>query len=353
MERFDVIQVGGGQVELLQGDLTDIPSPFAVDLLIVSAFPNNYVPTPNSLIGALYRKGLSVDTLARDKAEDLRESFSCWTSRTIARTHPGLRFSRILCFEPLARGDPPELVGDIFRALVPVLAQDPTIRSIAMPILAAGEQHWPTEVMLEPMVDAATHWLGAGLPLDVIRIVAYSTDDLAAAKAVFAEAKSQLTAGSATRGATEPGAAAPGEDEEIEFDVFLSYAHEDATAAELFEEELLRQRPGLRLFFDRKSLKTGSAWQPEIFESLDHCHRVVAMLSPSYLASRVCKEEFNIAWVRGREADEDVLFPLYLLTAALPTYMKYRQYADCRELDLVKLAGAAAELVALLPQPTG
>ena len=72
------------------------------------------------------------------------------------------------------------------------------------------------------------------------------------------------------------------------------------------------------------------------------------MLSPDYLASRVCKEKFNIAWIRSRETHQDIIFPVYLYTADLPTYMKYRNYIDCREGSRTKLTEASQHLVATL-----
>ena len=70
------------------------------------------------------------------------------------------------------------------------------------------------------------------------------------------------------------------------------------------------------------------------------------MLSPDYLNSKVCKEEFNIAWIRGRETDEDVVFPVYIYTApGLPTYMKYKNYFDCREGDKSKISQASQTLL--------
>src|SRR5687767_8909210 len=103
MKLLDSIEVRGGKgkcVELYQGDLTDLSSADAFDLLVVSAFPNDYTPTPSSLIGGLYQKGLSVETLSVIKDVDLRESFSCWLSREFG-PRSGLQFKRILCFEPL------------------------------------------------------------------------------------------------------------------------------------------------------------------------------------------------------------------------------------------------------------
>ena len=75
---------------------------------------------------------------------------------------------------------------------------------------------------------------------------------------------------------------------------------------------------GIRFFWgDRKTLDTGSSWQYEIFESLDDCRRMLVVFLPSYLASKVCKEEFNIAWARNRNETENVLFAVYLYSANL------------------------------------
>ena len=70
--------------------------------LIVSAFPDDYSPTPTSLIGKRHAVGVNVADLARDKAVDLREFSACWLSRFVHR--PDLHFSRILCFEPARKG---------------------------------------------------------------------------------------------------------------------------------------------------------------------------------------------------------------------------------------------------------
>ena len=92
----------------------------------------------------------------------------------------------------------------------------------------------------------------------------------------------------------------------------------------------------------------GAAWQQHIFDSLDQSRKVICALSPDYLASRVCKEEFNIALFRHREASDGVLLPLYLYTAELPTYMKLVQYEDVREGDRAKIAGSAERLLGQL-----
>src|SRR5262245_27184732 len=106
MQLIDTIAVryqGNEKVVMLfVGDLTALPKHEAVDILIVSALPDDYSPTETSLSGALHRAGVSVAKLAEDKEVDLRRFSSCWLSRPIQR--PKLHFQRILCFEPRYHG---------------------------------------------------------------------------------------------------------------------------------------------------------------------------------------------------------------------------------------------------------
>jgi hypothetical protein len=326
------------KIELYQGDLTELKPTEAIDILVVSAFPNDYVPTRTSLIGALHRKGVSVEELARSKAIDLRKSFSCWISKRIRSSDPGIQFKRIVCFESSWRGTPPVVIGDIFQALTPFLAGSRTMSTVAMSIVATGNQGYSVSDVLPPLIDAAVHWMALGHPLKRLKIVAYSDAQSAEARDLFAELKRKHSGSPFS----------PQQD--AKYDVFISYAQEDIKAAELIARELQVLQPNIRIFMDRMSINVGAAWQPEIFEAIDLCRKVLVLFSPSYLSSKVCKEEFNIAWVRGREADKDYVFPIYLYSASLPTYMSYRLYIDCREGDRKKLRAACTSLLSALPE---
>ena len=147
MRRLDRMSVEANRtIELWSGDLTDPQAPGA-DLLVVSAFPNDYLPVPGTVIGALEDSGLSLASLAADKEEDLRENFSCWLSRPLDVSLP---YKRILCFEPRVRGRPADLVGDIFRSIAPFAHAFP-LASVAMPLVAAGDQ-------MEPPEEASRHF---------------------------------------------------------------------------------------------------------------------------------------------------------------------------------------------------
>jgi hypothetical protein len=319
-------------IKLYVGDLAALPVEEAVDLLVVSAFPDDYAPTAMSLIGALDRRGVSLEQLARDKAVDLRGFSSCWLSRELPASVTAFR--RVLCFEPLTRGLAAEVVGDIFRSIIPFTTGSPPIRQVAMPLVAAGDQGNPRRVMLTALVDAAVHWLSAGLPLDCIKIVIRDRDtgDEGMLEEAFAAVKAAVTASPAAR-------VAP-----WRFDLFVSYSHKDKASVDFLVGEIKRANPSVRLFLDRLELRPGAAWQQHIYDALEQSRKVATFFSPPYLQSKVCVEEYNIAHTRHRESAESVLLPVYLRSAPLPTYMRLVQYIDAREGEAPHLTAAATEL---------
>jgi len=270
-----------------------------------------------------------VTELAQRKAVDLRQFSSCWLSEVIDQPDAGFR--RILCFEPAYRGNATEVVGDIFRSIIPFTTGQPPIHSIAMPLVAAGDQGEDPDAMLTALVDAAGHWLSTGMPLDHINIVLPSTTDIELRKQTFARVKAALTL--------------PQSHADFKFDAFVSYSWDNKAAVDQLVNCFQSSRPNLRLFVDRLELHPGAAWQQHIFESLDHSRKIICMYSPSYLKSRICQEEFNMALLRHRESKDGVLLPVFLQTAQLPTYMRMTQYHDAREGDLDKITQTAEELL--------
>ncbi len=276
------------------------------------------------MIGSLDRVGVSVASLAIDKEVDLRRFCSCWLSGEIVT--PRVNFRRILCFEPQYRGRAHDVVGDIFRSIVPFTAGTSAVSRVAISVVASGDEGEPATVMLESLTEAAVNWLSIGMPLDCIKIVVRDSADSQSLRESFARVKH--------RHATTAGPAFG--QRPFRYDLFVSYSHKDKETVDDLLEALRAIRPSLRIFVDHLELRPGAAWQQHVFDALDESRKVICAFSPGYIASRICKEEFNIALFRHRESTAGVLLPVYVYTAELPTYMKLIQYEDVREGDRAK-----------------
>lgn len=326
MELLDTISLPNGtHLDLCRGNLAVLPRREWFDALVVSTMTADYTPTPGSVIGALARRGVSVARLAARPAIDYRTSLGMWVSEPVRTDDAGIGFGRIVCFEPDRLGSPPEVVGQFFRSMPAILDEATDIRSLAMPILSSGDRGIDPHVMLAPLLEAALAGLCHGLPLDRIAIVVREPSREISAR--FRAARDTVD----------------------QFDVFVSYSHADNAMERVVVQALHDVRPDIRVFVDHAELDVGMAWQPKIFESIDRCRLVIALLSPAYVASTICREEFNIAWMRGHRLGRRVLLPLYLEEAPLFTYMRAVQYADCRARDDVKVRAAVAQIARQLP----
>src|SRR4051794_34044499 len=100
----------------------------------------------------------------------------------------------------------------------------------------------------------------------------------------------------------------------------------------------------------RRALEVGLAWQEEIYSSLERSPYVVALLSPDYLQSKACKDEFAMARLHGDWLKQRVLRPVYVFEAKLPARMLFVQYLDAREGDTSRVREAASAIAGLLGQ---
>ena len=366
-------------IQLLYGDLTALTPEQNVDILIVSAFPNDYNALPGSLFYYFDQKGFSVAKLAENKLHDFRSSLSCWISQTLSKDDQAkFNFKQLLCLEPLTTSaNAVEIVGNIFRCLNN-FAFDDEHNSIAMPIVASGKQQVPVDKILPALMEAAIFWLKQGLPLEHIRIVIHDESHVDIARKIFTGQKDELenppvptiaTPQAIPLPAPEPidfgvegaddsfgmtmKAAAPDVLEDIilppaappPIDIFISYSHKQQDPIEHFVNALRARKADLNIFYDRDSIN-GGQWLRMISDAIARAKKVIVFLSPDYSHSPVCWDEFQCAKVIEYNQDKQLIQTIYLMNdVTMPPIMAINSWIDCRENDLDRLAAACADLV--------
>jgi hypothetical protein len=158
--------------ELWQGDITSLD--FQVDVLGVSAFANDYEPTTGSVIGSLKSNlGIDVATLRLECQLDWTQAFGCWVSKEI----PNSPFRRILCVEILGTSfDLREAIENVFAVLSALEAKGFRFRSIALPLLGAGQQEFQASEVMGPLLEHAFDHMLRSPCVDRIVFVAHDVE---------------------------------------------------------------------------------------------------------------------------------------------------------------------------------
>lgn len=352
-------------IQLLQGDLTALPPQHETDLLVMSAFPGDYIALEGSLIQAFYKKGLSMEEVSHNKAVDLRSQLHCWLSNPLSeRDQQKFNIKQVLCFEPGEKiKQPQEVVGDIFRC-INNFAFDDDHNVVAMPIIATGYQKIPLKKILPALLQASHFWLTNGLPLDCLKLVVHSDDKAQEAMAIFKEFKNHVE-GSFTEkplGSSDIPPLAPSlAKEEYKsrdvpippptkkgYDYFLSYAHAHSKEVQLFVDALKLKNNTLSVFYDRDSIPPGGLWIQQISAAIQQADKVLVFLSPEYDKSPVCWDEFQCAKLMEYNRKKSIIQTVYLFgykDTEMPPIMGIYSYIDCREGDAEKLQACVQQLL--------
>lgn len=174
---FDLYTLGKHcRIRVFPADLTKTSESY--DILACSAFRGNYAPTHRTVIGALKENcSISVHHLAQEPEIDMK-AMGCWLSAEI----PG-PFRRIACLELLELSvsvsqirsqvsTVTKLLKSTFLTLRHLLENADEngipIRSIAMPVLGAGNQGIDTEYIAAPLFSQCMNMFRTIESLDTI-----------------------------------------------------------------------------------------------------------------------------------------------------------------------------------------
>jgi hypothetical protein len=380
MQLLSTIKIPTGRqavIELLLGDLAALPAEHAADILVISAYPGQYGPSPGTLVEALYKKGLSVEELSKNKMCDLRQQLGCWLSDHLTPDQQKqFNFSHILCFEPYLHSEAPEeVVPNIFRCINTFVFDDDH-NVVAMPLLATGNQKVAIEKMLPALIENAVFWLQQGLPLDNIKLVVYNEDHVERVKNLFEDTKLKYepkTVKKMVADGPAPRASAPPSVQPLpqpkpaaaaasataapplladQYDYFISYAHKQTDLVNSFVESIRKYNDRLSIFYDRSSIPPGGLWIKHISDAIQRARKVIILITPDYCNSPVCWDEFQCAKLIEYSSRKPVIQTVYLYSEqALPPIMGIYSYIDCREGDLAKLMEATKSFATVVEQP--
>lgn len=280
---FDLPGRGRRTVRVLRGDLCDAEEGY--DVVICSAFKDDYLPVPGSLIGGLLEKrGILVHELARRPALDLK-AMGCWLSREITGD-----FRRIACVELLNwRYRHNELLSvstllkGAFSTMRFVLERSALegipVRSVALPILGSGCQALAVEDIAGPLINQCVQALNTVEGLQSITFYERSEPKLRALTQVLERL-------------------CRGDDRSGESQVFLSYSSRCFDRAK--EMRFVLERRGIRCWMAPDSIPVGSSYTREIPVALDQIKVLGLLLTPEAERSAWVHKEVGIAIGNGR-----------------------------------------------------
>ena len=271
------IRARNGQINRLKvyhGDMMELQGP--CDLVVCSAFKNCYVPTPRSLIGALYRKGYDVQRLAAEAEAELRFPDG-WISR-----ETGSDYRRIACVELLRLEDSPNSVESVDKVLKKSFS---TLRymieqaalsgipagSVAMTIPGAGDQRIRLCYILGPLIAHFRYLMDEDI-VDEISIYERNRDIAEEVMAAFDRAFGEKK--------QNP-------------DVLISYS---SRQMELAHEICGRIREnGIECWIAPESIPEGSSYQEMIPNAISTVKILVLVLTPEAVQSRWVQKEIGSA----------------------------------------------------------
>ncbi|MER8073271.1 SAV_2336 N-terminal domain-related protein [Streptomyces sp. NPDC094034] len=112
------------------------------------------------------------------------------------------------------------------------------------------------------------------------------------------------------------------------YDVFVSYAHEDGEWPVALAGDL--QRLGLKVWFDRWELAAGQSVAGRLRDGLAKADALVTVVSPRWIASDWCNEEFAAVMTASTANSQRVIPVLWGDVATVPPFIANQLFVDFR-----------------------
>lgn len=268
---------GTKRISVVHGNLCDCENQF--DIVVCSAFKNEYSPVAGTLIGELmYKKNLSVRELSRDCELDLRTQ-GAWLSKETDSC-----FRRIACIELLGYSNRKytELVNikSAFSTLHYLIEQAALegipVRTIALPVIGSGNQQLDAGYIISPLVTYC---------LRMLRNIE-ETEEI-----IFYELNGQKADFIADR-------LREINDNESKSDVFISYSSKQYDIA--IKIYRLLTENSIRCWMAPQSIPAGSQYYLEISKAINSIKLLLLVLTQDAVNSRFVPKEIGASIGAGK-----------------------------------------------------
>ena len=255
------------------------------DIVAISAFKNDYIPTYGSLIGALQReKGISVLELSKNPEIDLR-AMNCWLSKPVACSN----LNRIACVELLGyeqvlsgKSISETIIKSTFTTFRFILEQASNhgikVKRIALPLLGAGQQRIDAKYIVVPLVTQCFHALET---IDELREIVFYEINLERL-IPFVEDFKRIVEAKISSNNT----------------VFLSYSSKQSFLAHEIHDCI--ENHGYSCWIAPESIPMGSNYLTEIPVALSKAQLVLLLLTHDAIMSQWVKREISSAIGAGK-----------------------------------------------------
>ena len=267
-------------IRLIRGDLTKMQEP--CDIVVCSAFRNDYAPINGTLIEALERKGYSFRWLKRSSDFGMQFQDGWISGKT------GLEYGRIACIEllDLMKDDPESeesvniIIKKSFSTLRYMLEQASyagiPVRTIAMTIPGTGKQGIQRCYILPPLISHCRSLLESDV-VDEISIYEWNR-----------QAANEIA--SAFDHAFKPAQEEP--------EIFISYSSKQNLIAHEICQAI--REAGFRCWMAPESIPSGNDYQEMIPDAISSAKIILLILTPDSAQSRWVQKEVGSAIGAGK-----------------------------------------------------
>ena len=270
-----------------------------LDVMTISAFRRNYYPVQSTLLGALLRKGISVEDLAHNPAIDLRDLCNVWLSHEVQGA--ALPFTRIGCIEmvPLSSQDQSaDLESSIlnsihayFLMLDLATCAGMHVKSLGLPVLGGGNQHVATELISIPVLNECLSFLMRNEWVRDIHIITRNQGQ------AYQFARALDTSYSFAQSSTQadvllPDKVAPQTADKL---AFISYSSGDKNIADNLCVKL--ESRGIKAWYAPRDVRSGD-YASSIVDAIERCTHFVVIIGEHSLKSQHVLNEIDLAFHR-------------------------------------------------------